>query len=273
MKHKKNKFVIKLAAALGLAGLLVGIIGAAYTTPAIHQTDIISALPDELVLSDLPYVQEITDELAEMNKQDDAAAILESIDVPDPVTLQTISINPDENGSAFKLPDTLTEDMKSSADKTASIAVVKDTATHMLGEAAPEITTQLQETVRNSIACIDQSVSDLGCAVSELESVTDEDQCVCILIASANMDAAKESLIKIAGWYQALHDAIPAAYETASASYLNEIESNSSRLDWMYTSLQSEDYFFIFIILSAISIVFLAGLLIYVTKQSGKKEV
>ena len=191
-------------------------------------------------------------------------------DMPVLASLQTISVNPDAPGSAFVLPDSLTADMKAAADKEEATALFKNAATIMLNEASTTIIAQLQEAASDGILCINEATDELGCAVTELEGINTEDQCVCILVASARMDEAKQSLVRISGWYQALHDAIGKSYETAAATYLDEIDNRSAQIGWMYASQQREDAFPLFILLTALSAAVLAGLLIYDQKRKRK---
>ncbi len=192
------------------------------------QGNIMSILPNEVTLPELPYAQELSEEIDTLKTNPQMAEKLKGVEIPDLAAMKTIRFDMKTTDSSIKFPEELIEKLQAS-DVTTITEDMKLLSSTMFDLATPNIITGIQGGLESGVTSLKESSAGMEVGISKLQSAAD-----------AAKDAAQKQALKgqLAGLFGAkaeiddtihkmisLKDAIPGAFETAKNSYLSEIDA------------------------------------------------
>jgi EmrB/QacA subfamily drug resistance transporter len=136
------------------------------------QPNIMPILPNEIKIPNLPYVQEISDEIAKLRSDPTMAEKLQGIDIPDIASMQTIKIDFSKNNDNIKIPDELLKKLQAS-DVTTATQVTKEFASSMFDQMSPLLLTKIQGGIQSGINGITAGLTELEAGAAKLQSGID----------------------------------------------------------------------------------------------------
>ena len=146
--------------------LMVGFI--AHAGGAI-QSNITAVLPDEIRIPDLPYVQEINNELNTLKSDPSMSQKLSGVDIPDLSSLESVKLDFNKTDSSVTISDELLEKFKAS-DVTTITSVTKEFAAGMFDQKSPELIGKIQSGIKSGMDGINSGLDELETGISKLQS-------------------------------------------------------------------------------------------------------
>jgi hypothetical protein len=133
------------------------------------QPNLTGVLPDTVRVPDLPYVQDITNELNQLKSDPTAAAMFSGVNIPDLSAMQTVKINFNSSSGSFKVPEELLKKFQSS-DVTTSVAITKEFAGTMFGMFSPTLLNQIQGGIQSGIDGVSKGIDGIQQGVQQQEA-------------------------------------------------------------------------------------------------------
>lgn len=233
------------------------------------QPNIMGVIPDTIKV-DLPYVQEITNEMNQLKSDPTAAAMLGNVNIPDLSAMQTVKINFNTSNGNFKVPEELVKKFQSS-DVTTSVAITKEFAGTMFGNFSPTVLSQIQGGIQNAIDGVGKGIKGVETGMEQVKSAPMGD--AARKSALEKMQASEDLMKTLSGQLKTVYEAIPGALKTAESGYLAEIDARSALIEKTYQSTINGGYKSIYLITaisSAAAAVFLAFYKSRKTKDGGQ---
>jgi hypothetical protein len=218
MKRKnrgKNRLILIILVAVFLAGA-AGTWIALRAGQAFH-SHIDTLLPDELQLG-FTGAEALEDKIAVLRKNTDMTAILADAARPDMAAFQETNIDIKVTGEFVKL---LGESGGSGVEDT-----VMPYVSERLEAEKTLIIKRLQGEAQTALDGVSAALDRVGCGVDALGEIGQNTECSCILVYGEEMAVYQEQLSGLKLQLQALHDAVPAAVDTAADRYLAELDGN-----------------------------------------------
>jgi EmrB/QacA subfamily drug resistance transporter len=229
------------------------------------QTDITNVLPNQVNVPNLPYVQDISDEINTLKSSPAMAAKLSGIELPDLSSMQTVQIN--FNGdSDVTVPDNIIKELQSS-DVTTITQVTKDFASSMFDQMTPSVVSQIQSGLQSGIDGVTSGFTGLTANLNAMKA-----------IGSPGMQSALDQMTSAQGQMQTLLDqmktlnaAIPGAFQTAKETYLGEIDDRSDQLQTVYQSTLDAGYQQLYLTV-VVAAIFASFLLLFYRKPDAEPD-
>lgn len=131
------------------------------------QTNIMSLLPNEISMPELPYAGEITDTINQLKEDPQMKDKLSNVDIPDLESMQTIRIDFNQK-SDYQMPQDLVDLMKSS-DVTTITENSQTLADSMFAAMTPGIISKITTGIDSGITGIDSGISGITAGLSKLQ--------------------------------------------------------------------------------------------------------
>lgn len=145
--------------------IMVGFLAYAGTSV---QTNLMAVMPDEINMPSLPYVQEITDEVAALQANPDTASMMGDMEVPNLSSMQTIKLDFSGN-SNYEMPADIIEKLKSS-DVTTIVGITKEMSERMFNDMSPQMIEKIQGGLEAGIAGISTGMEQMDTGLSEIQA-------------------------------------------------------------------------------------------------------
>ncbi len=157
---------LSLVRSLGTAVAPAIMVGFIANAGMAAQGDIMALLPKQVSIPSLPYVQEISDQLAQLKADPRMAEKLGNMDMPDLADMQTVDINMNGGGD-FQMPPELLELLQSS-DVTNITDNTKTMAKTMFAQMQPKLTASIQGGIAQGVKGIDSGITEMQAAKAKL---------------------------------------------------------------------------------------------------------
>ncbi len=133
------------------------------------QTNIMELLPDEVHIPPLPYAEELTEELDDLQTDTAMGDMFQDMAIPDLAGMETVKIETDGD---FSIPDTILEQMQSS-DVTTITQNTKEFAAYMFAVMTPDLITEIESGVDTGIDGINDAIEDMEEQLAEMQTAYD----------------------------------------------------------------------------------------------------
>lgn len=187
------------------------------------QTNVMSLLPTEVSLPELPYAQELTDEVNQLKTNESTKDQFANINIPDLTSMQTVQINMNSD-SGYEMPKDLVELMQN-ADVTTITDDCKTLSERMFSEMTPPVISKIQTGIDSGIDGINSGIATLNTQITNMQSAYDG-----IGTGIGQMEAAvaaQKSTLKQLQGYSAMMSSMPSgAIANSSASIVDMIPAN-----------------------------------------------
>ena len=145
--------------------IMVGFLAYAGTS---IQANLMAVMPNEINMPSLPYVQEISDKVAELKADPNMADKLGNMEMPDLSSMQTIKL--DFSGkSDYEMPADIIEKLKSS-NVTTIVAITKEMSERMFDEMSPKMITKIQGGIESGITGIGTGIEEMDASLSKMQT-------------------------------------------------------------------------------------------------------
>ncbi len=145
--------------------IMVGFLAYAGTSV---QANLMAVMPNEINVPPLPYVQEITDKVAELKADPNMADKLGNMEMPDFTSMQTIKLDFSGSGD-FEMPADIIEKLKSS-DATTIVGITKEMSERMFDEMSPKMTEKIQGGIEAGISGINTGIEQMDDALVKMQA-------------------------------------------------------------------------------------------------------
>ncbi|MFB0920942.1 MAG: MFS transporter [Oscillospiraceae bacterium] len=145
--------------------IMVGFLAYAGTS---IQANLMAVMPNEINIPPLPYVQEISDKVAELKADPNMADKLGNMEMPDLSSIQTIKLDFSGN-SDYEMPADIIEKLKTS-DVTTIVGITKEMSERMFDEMSPEMTEKIQGGLEAGISGISSGIEQMDASLSEMQA-------------------------------------------------------------------------------------------------------
>ncbi len=239
------------------------------------QTNVMNIMPTEASLPEMPYVQEISDQLDALKSDPNMAERLAGLEIPDLASMQTVKIDFSGSGD-YEMPSDILTAFQTS-DVTTITAVTKQAAERMFSQMTPSVIEKIQSGLASGMEGITTGISAIDTQVTKMQGTIEAmsvmpggaPQAAGMQAAVAQMLASKESMETLRSEMNALSEAVPSGFETAKNNYLLEIDARSGSLETTYQSTLNAGYKSIYITALICS---LLAILLLVFSQTGRKR-
>lgn len=133
------------------------------------QDNIIGVLPDKVSIPNVPYVQEISNEINTLKNDPKMAEKMGGVNIPELSSLETVKIDIKNNDDSVTIPDALIQKFKSS-DVTTITSVTKLFASTMFDQMSPEQITKIQSGIKSGIDGVNSGITDLDASSAKLQT-------------------------------------------------------------------------------------------------------
>ena len=145
--------------------IMVGFLAFAGTSV---KDNLMPLMPNVINVPALPYVQEISDKVAELKADPNMADKLGDVEIPELTSMQTIKLDFSGNGD-YEMPAEIIEKLKSS-DVTTIVDITKEMAVIMFDEMTPSVIENIQNGLNSGIEGISTGIEELDTNISEMQS-------------------------------------------------------------------------------------------------------
>ena len=145
--------------------IMVGFLAYAGTSV---QTNLMEVMPDEINMPSLPYVQEITDEVAALQANPETASMMGDMQMPSLTSMQTIKLDFSGN-SNYEMPSDIIEKLKSS-DVTTIVGITKEMSERMFNDMSPQMIENIQGGLEAGIAGISTGMQQMDAGILEMQA-------------------------------------------------------------------------------------------------------
>lgn len=212
------------------------------------QPEVMKQLPTQITLPQLPYTEELSKTFTDLKADPQLGPQFAKISIPDFAEFQTIDIKMDGQ-STTALPQDLV-DLLMTADVTTIVDLSKTLADNMFASMTPKILDNVNQG-------LDAGISGIGMGLKYIPDGT----------------PVKTVLLTTVTQMQALKDAVPAAFDTAKADYLNQIEARRPVIEATFRDTLNVGFRQVYLIVMISSVLGLAFLIFYKESQpKGRKS-
>ena len=253
------------------------------------QGEIMKLLPTEINMPDLPYEQEISDELTALKADPVMKNQLGSIEIPDLSAMKTVSINM-SSGSGAEIPaDTLA--ILQSSDVTTITDNTKLMAKTMFAQMSPELAENIQNGIDKGIKGINTGRTEMEKAAMMMSGKTDTGTMMpsgtdtvsadtgtmipsgtdvsAMISAAAGMESSIKEMDTLSEQLQTLRDAVPGAFDSALDSYLSEIENKRELIEDTFQSTLNKGFYDVYLTTAIAAAAALFFLVLYDRKKES----
>ena len=124
------------------------------------QPNIMTILPVEVRMPQLPYAQELSESLDEMKSAPEMSDKLEGVNMPDLTSMQTVKFNMNSTDSNFELPAEILT-MLQSSDVTTIKEDIKVFSSTMFDLMTPDVIVKIQGGIQSGITGMEEAVTGI----------------------------------------------------------------------------------------------------------------
>jgi len=224
---------VSLVRSIGTAIAPAIMIGFITHAAAAVQPNIMTLLPSEINVPQLPYAQELTETFDKLKTDPDMKDKLAGVDFPDLTSMQTVKFDMKATDGKVKIPQKTIELMQTS-DVTTITERIKSFSSTMFDLTTPSVITNIQGGVQKGIDSLQSSTSGLdrgiGAVQSSINATKDKPNAQLQAQLQA-MIAAKASMEDTLSKMNELKDAVPKTFESGKLNYLSEIDKLSDKIE------------------------------------------
>lgn len=236
------------------------------------QGNIMSILPNEVTLPDLPYAQELSEEIDTLKANPQMAEKLKGVEIPDLAAMKTVKFDMKTKDSSIQFPAELIEKLQAS-DVTTITEDMKLLSSTIFDLTTPNIIAGIQGGLQSGVTSLEESSAGMEVGISKLQAAAD-----------AAKDAAQKQALKgqLAGLSGAkaeiddtihkmisLKDAIPGAFETAKSSYLSKIDELQLPIETEFQVTLNQGFKQLYLTVTTASLLGLVILMLYRKKKES----
>lgn len=133
------------------------------------QDNIMGVLPDKVSIPNIPYVQEISNEINTLKNDPKMAEKMGGVNIPELSSLETVKIDFKNDDGSVTIPDALIQKFKSS-DVTTITSITKLFASTMFDQMSPNQIAKVQSGIRSGIDGVTSGITDLDAAAAKLQA-------------------------------------------------------------------------------------------------------
>lgn len=216
------------------------------------QTNVMALLPEQISVSNLPYVEEISDAVTAMKENPQMGGMFGDMDIPDIKSMTTMSFDM-SNTSSYQMPAELVSLMQSS-DVTNITDNTKKMAEGMFDEMTPSVIEKIQDGIQEGIDGISSGIEAMS--QSKMPQMNSSASVMSGMPSGASSASGMPSsmpsgtqmsgagaaanpaaqLMTLSDEMTQLKDAIPEAFEAAKNSYISEIEEKRGEIETAFQS-------------------------------------
>ena len=234
------------------------------------QGNIMALLPNEVTLPELPYAQELSEELDALKANPQMAEKLKGVEIPDLAAMKTIKFDMSGTDSDIELPEDLIEKLQAS-DVTTITEDTKLLSSTMFDLMTPEIIAKIQSGLQSGVTALEESSSGMDEGISQLQGAVaatkDATQQQALQGQLAGLTGAKEEIDATINKMVTLKDAIPGAFETAKESYLSELDDLQEPIESEFQVTLNKGFKELYLTVTVASFLGLGILLLYRKKK------
>ena len=288
---------LSLVRSIGTAISPAIMIGFIATAGANVQTNVMSLLPTQISVTELPYASEITDTINKLKDNPKMADQLSNIEIPDLSSMTKINIKT-SGSSDYQMPTELISLMQSS-DVTTITENTKKISEAMFIDMTPSITTKIEGGIQKGIDGIDAGIQSMESAMNKMsEKMKKKSDSMGDKIPNdmngkmptdmmsempadmmeqkpgdlqndpfTSMTSTIDDMKDLKSKMIALKNAIPGKFEEAKDTYLNEIDKKEPMIEDTFQNTINEGFKNVFLTSAFSAIIALLVLLFY---QKGK---
>lgn len=236
------------------------------------QGNIMSILPNEVTLPDLPYAQELSEEIDTLKANPQMAEKLKGVEIPDLAAMKTVKFDMKTTDSSIQFPAELIENLQAS-DVTTITEDMKLLSSTIFDLTTPNIIAGIQGGLQSGVTSLEESSEGMEVGITKLQAAAD-----------AAKDAAQKQALKgqLAGLSGAkaeiddtihkmisLKDAIPGAFETAKSSYLSEIDTLQLPIETEFQATLNQGFKQLYLTVTTASLLGFVILMLYRKKKES----
>lgn len=236
------------------------------------QGNIMSILPNEVTLPDLPYAQELSEEIDTLKANPQMAEKLKGVEIPDLAAMKTVKFDMKTTDSSIQFPAELIENLQAS-DVTTITEDMKLLSSTIFDLTTPNIIAGIQGGLQSGVTSLQESSEGMEVGITKLQAAAD-----------AAKDAAQKQALKgqLAGLSGAkaeiddtihkmisLKDAIPGAFETAKSSYLSEIDTLQLPIETEFQATLNQGFKQLYLTVTTASLLGFVILMLYRKKKES----
>jgi len=181
------------------------------------QDNIMTLLPTEVSVPELPYAQELSEKLDALKQDSNMASKLEGINIPDLTSKQSVKFDINSEYSDFEMPQEVVDQLKAS-DVTTIVPAIKVLSSSMFDLMTPGIVSNIQNGVQSGITGMEDALTGIDQGIAAMQTTG---------APKAQIDAltaTKTELSDLVEKMGVLKAAVPDAFSTAKDNYLTEID-------------------------------------------------
>ncbi len=233
------------------------------------QTNVMSILPNEITMPELPYAEEITVAIDQLKENPQMKDRLAGVEIPDLEAMKTIRIDFNQR-SDYQMPEVLVNLMKS-ADVTTITQNSQTLAENMFAQMTPNLIIKITSGIDSGIAGIASGMEQLNMGITGLkqkmkESTKSADD---MSAAIQGMEGTIKQMNDLKMKMTVLKNAIPSAFETAKTNYLDEISNRDEQLQNTFQDTLNTGFRNVYLTAAIAAMIALIFLLFY---QPRKEE-
>ena len=134
------------------------------------QGNVMSLLPSEINLPQLPYAKELSEEFNQIKENPQMAEKLKGVEIPELESMGTMKFDPKGSGQEMKLPQSILDSMKSS-NVTTITENTKSIANYMFFKMTPGIQAKIIGGLDTGIKSLKESANQLYAAIQAIPNI------------------------------------------------------------------------------------------------------
>ena len=201
------------------------------------QGSVMGLLPQEIRMSNLPYVEEISGDLETLKSNPQMKEQLASVEFPDLAGMETMRL--DMGSGDYEMPAELLTLLQSS-DVTTITENTKTMAEAMFAQMEPGLLEKIQGGIEQGIAGVQTGQAQMQAAKEQM--LARAGGMPAAEHAAEAMDGTIQELATLVTQMQALDEAIPGAFDAALSGYLSEIDSRSDEIEAAFQSTLNDGF-------------------------------
>ena len=236
------------------------------------QGNIMSILPNEVTLPDLPYAQELSEEIDTLKANPQMAEKLKGVEIPDLAAMKTVKFDMKTTDSSIQFPAELIEKLQAS-DVTTITEDMKLLSSTIFDLTTPNIIAGIQGGLQSGVTSLEESSEGMDVGITKLQAAADAAkdaaQKQALKGQLAGLSGAKAEIDDTIRKMTSLKDAIPSAFETAKSSYLSEIDALQLPIETEFQATLNQGFKQLYLTVTTASLLGFVILMLYRKKKES----
>lgn len=236
------------------------------------QGNIMSILPNEVTLPDLPYAQELSEEIDTLKANPQMAEKLKGVEIPDLAAMKTVKFDMKTTDSSIQFPAELIEKLQAS-DVTTITEDMKLLSSTIFDLTTPNIIAGIQGGLQSGVTSLQESSEGMEVGITKLQAAVDAAkdaaQKQALKGQLAGLSGAKAEIDDTIRKMTSLKDAIPSAFETAKSSYLSEIDALQLPIETEFQATLNQGFKQLYLTVTTASLLGFVILMLYRKKKES----